>query len=255
MNDTEPIQICLHAPAMLTGPMLGFRPLWALRFNSLADGVVFSQLFYRADGFDKKKKGSAPIRISYSKMQKRDFPFYTRRYLIEVIQRLELAGAIKVNRNGGVNIIEEVGNMPMLIDITEQNRAMMLIFPQLACKVGLLEAIALQQIHLRHHVYDGSTWAIKSLAEWHQHCFMYLGIATVKRLFARMRDRDLIYVKEYAGRTGPVNSYRVNYVKLASVLELPVPDEGKPTPANQKDWIGPITLAKYKNPTPAILYQ
>src|SRR5205807_9024224 len=44
---------------------------------------------------------------------------------------------------------------------TDQNQAVMLVFAQLACKVGLLEAIALQQIHIRCHLYDGSHWAIR----------------------------------------------------------------------------------------------
>lgn len=234
----KPVTIQLHKQAMLSGPALMLVPHWALEFDSVASGLVYQQLLFRSGFFTDPSLENPIARFSYTKLQ-RQFPFFTRRWIIEIIKRLETAGAIHVTRNGRVNVYSINKTFDCKVEATPQNTAAMLVFPALACKVGLQEAIALQQIHIRHHQYDGGLWAIRSFQQWQAEVFMFLGIATVKRLFARLQQQGLIFVKPYHGET-TVNSYRVNYVRIAEVLDLPLPDVSKPTKSGLKDWTNPL---------------
>jgi hypothetical protein len=210
-------------PALCTGRVVTLRPYLAHRLG-LAQALLFWQLLYLStNGF----KGDAePVRISYTRLQTQ-FPFFTRRWLIEIVGRLERRGAVEVLRTGRVNRLAIVGEYELGPEPNESEQASMLVFPELACKTGLREAIALQQIHLRHHGQDGSAWAKKSLTEWHTTVFPYLGLATVKRLFARLRGANLIFARVCDGNGIPILGYRVNYVRLADVLNVPMPEHPK----------------------------
>jgi hypothetical protein len=235
----KPLEIQLHKPAMLTGDVLTLRPFWALEFGSLARGLVFQQLLYRAKGFENSDGESATIRFSYTKLQAQ-IPFYTRRWIIKIISELRDMNAIEVTRTRRVNIITMNGKRPSLQKATLQNKATMLIFPSLVSKIGLLESIALQQIHIRHHNSDGSMWVIRSFAQWQTDVFMFLGIATVKRTFASLRAQNLIYVKPYNGEDATVNSYRVNYLRVAEVLNIDPPEIIKPKKNGAGAWKNPL---------------
>jgi len=71
---------------------------------------------------------------------------------------------------------------------------------------------------------------------------MFSSIATIKRLFSNLAKKKLIFVKPYHGEEGTVNSYRVNYVQLASILEIPLPEVVKPKPNGWSDdnWTNPL---------------
>ena len=215
-----PIALQMMEQALCTGPVVLLRPGLALEFGVL-QALVFSQIAYRATGGN-WSQDCEPVRVSYTRLQQQ-LPFYTRRWLIKAVQRLEERGAIKVSRTGRINVFTINGKYDFGTEMTQSNSAAMLVFPELACKVGVLEAVALQQVHLRVCWSDGSDWAVKSITQWRATVFPYLGIATVKRLFARLRRRDLIYVRKCDGDGIPVYGYRVNYVRLAHVLGVPLP--------------------------------
>lgn len=239
-NNAKPIEINTRSNAMLSGPTLILVPYWSLTYGGLAEGLVLNQLIYLSDAMN-ECVDEPTVRISYSRLQKH-LPFYSRRWLIEIIKRLEDKNAIKAIHTGRVNEIEVRKTYKPIVKWTEYNSAKLLIFPKLACKVGLLESIALQQIHIRHHDSDGSMWVIRSLKKWHQGTFMFLGEATVKRLFSRLKLKGLIYVKDYPGELGVTKSYRVNYLKVAEVLEIPVPTVSVP---EMDKWSSPWTNPIY----------
>lgn len=229
VNKPSLLEIKLYEKAMLSGPSLILIPMYSWHLGGLAEGVVFGQLVFLSGGLSTHKE-NAFVRISYTKLQGH-LPFFSRRWLITILGRLEKIGVIKIANSGRVNEIEVLKGK--LTDFVKENpktiyTAKLLIFPELACKVGLLPAIALQQIHLRGHGYDGSVWAIRSIKSWHKDTFMFLGEATVKRLFAKLKEDCLIYVKSYSGETGVVNSYRVNYTKLAEILGISLPEVNIP---------------------------
>jgi hypothetical protein len=235
----KPLEIQLHKQAMLTGNVLTLRPIRALEFGSVARALVFQQLLFRAKGLENSNGESATVRFSYTKLQAQ-VPFYTRRWIIEIIKELRHLNAIEVTRTKRVNIITLNGEQKHSVEITPQNSAMMLIFPSLASKIGLLESIVLQQIHIRHYDSDGSMWVIRSFAQWQADVFMFLGIATVKRTFANLKAQNLIYVKPYNGEDATVNSYRVNYLRVAELLNIDPPVVVEPKGKGYLKWKNPL---------------
>lgn len=237
---SKPLKIEVYKQAMLSGgSVLKLHPIWAIIFGGVAEALVFQQLYFRAGGVSNEYENHS-ARFSYTRLQ-RQFPFYTRRWIIEIVKRLEAAGAIKVTRSSRVNVYAITDKINLQnIQFTPQNAAAMLVFPELACKVGLMEAVVLQQIHIRSN--GASWWVIRSFKQWHTDVFMFSGIATVKRLFSKLAKRNLIFVKPYHGEEGTVNSYRVNYVQLASVLGIPLPEIEKPEPNGWSDdyWTNPL---------------
>lgn len=234
-----------HNPSMLSGSVLALRAIWALEFG-LAEGVLFSQLHYRANGFP-EQGGASNVRFSYTKLQKQ-LPFFSRRWIIELVTRLEASEAIHVIRGEGVNQYTLNGKKTFVTDYSEKYLAALLIFPELACRVGLIEALILQQIHIRHHLCDGSVWTVKAFQEWHSDVFMFLSISTVKRAFAQLRKKGLIFVGTYNSDRGVVGKYRVNYLGLAECLGG-IPIQTHPAVHNQtppKDWTDPLYPLKTK---------
>lgn len=194
-----------------------FKPIYALYFGSATEALVYNQLLYRA----KTSKYSEPdehfVRFSYTKLAK--MFGYSRKWMIEIIKKLATKGAIEVVANGRVNtiIFKVIKNN---IKETPRNNATMLVFPELLKKTGLLESIALQQIHIRHYKKDAKFWVIRSYQEWHEEVFMYVSISTIKRLFKKLESKGLIMIEKYESELGDVNSYRINYQGLAQLLGI-----------------------------------
>ncbi len=229
------VSLSVKKSVFVQGHVLTLVPNMAMQ-HGLMEAIVHNQLLYLA----KKSSSGEQVRISYSKLQRIHFPFIQRRWLIAIIGRLEKSGLVDVIDSGRIAIFR----MPELVaknkssslgipewdeekclskKMTSINSRMQISVP-LACKIGLKEAIVLQQVHLRHKGTDGAKWVIRSFDEWHVNTFMFLGIATVKRIFARLIEQNLLYVKKYSGDKGVVNSYRVNYVRIAELLEVELPD-------------------------------
>lgn len=113
----------------------------------------------------------------------------------------------------------------------------MVVYPQLASKVGLTEAIVLQQIHIRQWDKDGSWWFRRPLHQWHSDTFMFISPATVQRVFARLEKDGLLLTKIYISESGKMKSYRVNYLRLAEVLGIDAPMASGP---DDDDWVSPL---------------
>ena len=236
------IEIQLNKAAMLSGQTLTFRPTIALDLGNI-QAVVFEQLRYLAH---KSGVSVKPVRISYSKLQKIHFPFISRRWLIEIIQQLESLDLIAITRTGRIKAIEIVdGKAKEDSDIlatevpdvaaSDSNpktslHGRMQVSVELAKRIGFLEAIVLQQIHVRHKGEYGDCWVIRSYEQWQREVFMFVGIATVKRLFSNLAKQKLIFVEKHNGDNGVVNCYRVNYLQVADVLEIEPPQWVAPTP-------------------------
>lgn len=236
---SKPLKIELYKQAMLSGnAVLKLQPFFVLNLGGVAEALVYQQLLFRAGGYSNEYENYS-IRFSYTRLQ-RQLPFFTRRWIIEIIMRLEAMGAITVKRGSRVNVYSLNGHYKLKHKATPQNTAAMMVFPELACKIGLMEAVILQQIHIRHS--GSSWWAIRSFKQWHTEVFMFSGIATIKRLFSKLAKQNLIFVKPYHGEEGTVNSYRVNYVELASILGVPLPEVTKPKPNGWSDeyWTNPL---------------
>ncbi|HLP98678.1 MAG TPA: hypothetical protein VK149_09555 [Sideroxyarcus sp.] len=257
------ISIQLNGPRMLSGHSLTFIPLVAMYYG-YADSIVYLQLRYLAST---SKYEIGKIRISYTKLHEKHFPFYSRRWVMEAIDRLERAELIVVHRTGRVNVFEvnplpdedcqnilpvygphTSGDEP-LSDVSSLVSPMQ-VSVALAEKAGLLEAIAIQQIHLRHRHADGSHWVLRTFVDWHEDVFMFLSLSTVKRLFARLEKRGLIFVGKYIGEYGVLNCYRVNYSRIAEVLGIELPESVAPLAKyawdNQQKWVSQTHPVKYK---------
>lgn len=238
------LKIQLNSQAMLNGKTLVLRPVWAMNLGVMK-ALIYEQLIFLSGAAKHAMLSQTPsVRFSYSRLQEQ-LPFFTRRSIIKAIQELEATGIISVERGSRVNKytlnmekewIENNGD--------EHNSSSMLLFPDLATKIGVLEAIVLQQIHIRHCHGDGSIWTIRTISQWHERVLPFVSEATVKRLFSRIRESGLIFVGSYKSEFGFVSKYRVNYIRVAEVLGIPVPistpPEFDPSPWASNDWIDPL---------------
>lgn len=111
----------------------------------------------------------------------------------------------------------------------------LMILPQLAVKIGLNEAIILQQIHywLLHyekkqsqkHFRDGHWWVYNTYENWQEN-FPFWSVATIKRTLTALRkpapgrDRLLVATSEYnQKRYDKTLWYRIDYEALQVIEE------------------------------------
>ncbi|QCR31893.1 hypothetical protein C1N55_06740 [Lysinibacillus sp. SGAir0095] len=102
----------------------------------------------------------------------------------------------------------------------------LLILPTLAKKVGLNEAIILQQIHywnqISKNVREGHIWVYKTVEEWHIE-FPFWSKSTIERTLKRLEDQQLIVVGVYNRmKYDRTKWYRVNYEIIEQLFETPV---------------------------------
>lgn len=101
------------------------------------------------------------------------------------------------------------------------NERPLLIPPTLATKIGLNEAIVLQQVHfwlsVSDHEKDGRKWVFNTYDDW-QKQFPFWSKPTIVRIFKSLKDADLILVDNYNKRSYDRTSwYTVNYDALAKL--------------------------------------
>jgi DNA-binding Lrp family transcriptional regulator len=227
------LKINLNKQGLLSGgPSLILRPLWAMSLGSIAAALLWEQLNFMSGKEGEKK----PVRISYSGLEKQ-LPFFSRRWLIETVKRLEKLGALDVIRSTRVNQFDVSLGFNVPHEPTDQNFAHMVVFPELANKVGLTEAIVLQQIHIRQWDKDGRWWFRRPLRQWHSETFMFVSPATVQRVFARLEKDGLLLTKVYISESGKMKSYRLNYLRLAEVMDIDAPVAAIPSDSN---WVNPL---------------
>lgn len=118
------------------------------------------------------------------------------------------------------------------------------ILPQLACTIGLNEAIIVQQLHYWSlKAKDG--WVYNTYEQWHEQ-FPFWSVITIKRTFLKL-EQDGIVVSRQSKSTNRKKFYRINYEKLDNVFST-----AEPEPEYQNDTLpsGQIdTIATCQNDT------
>lgn len=97
----------------------------------------------------------------------------------------------------------------------------LLVPPTLASKIGLNEAIVLQQIHflstISDNEIDGRKWVYNSFDDW-QKQFPFWSRPTIVRIFKRLKDADLIITGNYNKRAYDRTMwYAVDYKTLSKL--------------------------------------
>jgi hypothetical protein len=89
------------------------------------------------------------------------------------------------------------------------------ILPTLAEKIGLKEAIFLQQLHYWTQHCDHDGWVFNSAEAWHRQ-FPFWSTRTVERIVQSLRKQGLVEVQQRAS-ADRVNFYRVDYEALGAL--------------------------------------
>ena len=234
------ITIQCSKAAMLSGAAIPLLPINVIEFGGISEALVYQQIVFLTKTIFHDHEEILAARISYTRLQKQ-IPSVSRRWIIEVVANLEQLGAIKVIRTNRVNLFQINSDYKYKTNKNVSNTATLLVFPELIRKVCPIEAVALQQIHLRCRSFDGSVWMIRTCNQLHDEIFHFISLSTVKRMIASLVKKQLVYVKPYSDDDRVVNSYRVNYLKLAELLGIPVPDVAPPTKKElYGKWVNPV---------------
>lgn len=126
----------------------------------------------------------------------------------------------------------------------------LLVLPRLAEKIGLNEAIFLQQVHywLNHseHNYDGRKWIFNSVTEWKKQ-FPFFSENTIRRTIKNLEIKELLLVGNYnKAKFDKTKWYTINYEamhllestnllpkmskRITQNEQLAIPKMGKPIP-------------------------
>lgn len=94
------------------------------------------------------------------------------------------------------------------------------VLPSLAEKIGLNEAIFLQQLHYwslkSTHTHDGQAWVYNTIAQWREQ-FPFWCERTIKAVIANLKERGLLRVERLGAAFDRTNYYAVNYAQLALI--------------------------------------
>ncbi len=94
--------------------------------------------------------------------------------------------------------------------------------PSLAIKIGLNEAIVLQQVHYwinnpknKGYEQDGFKWVYNTYAEWKEANFPFWSENTIQRTFSNLEDAGLIVsIQPMKGKYDRTKYYRIDHTKL-----------------------------------------
>jgi len=259
-NNSKQISIQVHKPVLLSGPVIRFMPALSRFCGGEIHAIVFQQLRYLSRSITVGEGHKVAKRISLTRLQ-RQIPFVSRRWLIKVLAVLEDKKFIEIHRTNRVNVYVPASDLEGLgidpdMELDEAEIRCLIIIPTLAEIIGLKKAIVLQQIHIRIYQGDGSIFFIHSLEEWHSENFPFWSISSVKRIFSELQKLGLIFVKKrIRADDGFVHAYRVNYMAVATLLGLPIPEIENPFIEHPKDpwdhawndWTNPVTLVMQKD--------
>jgi DNA-binding Lrp family transcriptional regulator len=97
----------------------------------------------------------------------------------------------------------------------------LVIIPSLALKLGLNEAIFLQQLHywiLRSKsVYLNKRWIYKTTKEWHKE-LPFLSVRTIERVIHKLKEKNLIVSKKLSSdRDNHTSYYTIDYERLGEL--------------------------------------
>lgn len=101
----------------------------------------------------------------------------------------------------------------------------LVILPQLAVKVGLNEAIVLQQFHYwlekSTNVHDGFKWIYNTYAQW-QEQFPFWSERTLRRTITKLEKDSILIAGNYNKlKIDNTKWYRIDYVKFDSLVSPP----------------------------------
>lgn len=96
-----------------------------------------------------------------------------------------------------------------------------MVLPGLATKIGLNEAIILQQIHYwtrdKRHIVDGRSWTYNSIPEWRKQ-FPFWSEVTIRRTLKSLEDKGLIVRRALSdNRFDATHWYALDMSKLADM--------------------------------------
>ena len=90
----------------------------------------------------------------------------------------------------------------------------LLILPSLAQKIGLNEAIVLQQIHhwimKSSHIYNGKKWIYSFYTNWQQTNFPFWSTKTIQRTIQNLEKIGILE----SGNFNKLKWYTINYEKI-----------------------------------------
>lgn len=105
------------------------------------------------------------------------------------------------------------------------NERPLMVLPNLACAIGLNEAMVLQQIHYwldkQQHYYEGHFWTYNTMEQWQQQ-FPFWSISTLKRTIKSLRTQELIITTDVFNKLEMDKTlwYTIDYDKLEIVEEI-----------------------------------
>lgn len=109
------------------------------------------------------------------------------------------------------------------------NESQLQVLPSLALKVGLNEAILLQQLHFRSliskDVRDGHKWVYKTYNEWKYQEFPFWSVDTIIRTIRRLENKGYIISTSVYNRLkmDKTKWYRIDYSKLHGLTSQNAP--------------------------------
>lgn len=124
-----------------------------------------------------------------------------------------------------------------------------LVNQELAIRIGLNQAVVLQQIHYwieknranNRNFFDGYYWTYNSFEKW-QKQFPWWSLSTIKRIFADLEKRKLLVSGNYNKlKIDRTKWYRINYDNKALVDTLPSA-QSSTFPLAQFDTMDKVTL-------------
>lgn len=122
----------------------------------------------------------------------------------------------------------------------------LIVIPELATRIGLNEAIILQQIHYwieinkkaNKNFKDNEYWVFNSLEGWHSQ-FPFWGRNTIQRTIKRLESMKLLAIGNYNKlKIDRTKWYRINYKVLECLEQSPFAQIGA---TNIPNWVNHIT--------------
>jgi len=115
----------------------------------------------------------------------------------------------------------------------------LIILPELARKIGLNEAIVLQQINYwladSKHIYEGRKWVYNSYTEW-QKQFPFWSINTIRRAISKLEKSGLVISGNFNKmKLDNTKWYTINHDEVDKVDTEPLNQDGQPTCSNWAD--------------------
>ena len=103
----------------------------------------------------------------------------------------------------------------------------LLVSPTLATRIGLYEAIVIQQLHYwmnnpkMGRTVDNRRWIKNSTEQWQRDNFPFMSLPTVRRTFSELRERNLILVRGdlNSNRTDRTLWYTIHYANLQNAID------------------------------------